>query len=184
MNDDPLKIEAIVKFNGDQAYVFNRKPVFEYERVKNMLIAQDGPFFSSFNHNIDYYAKAFAGREFRLKLKSGGYEECSGQWWDADINDDHSLVHATYRTKDELINCYVFCGGQMIEDELNKLISEYEGCVYPYYEYETIICKKSDLRKRINKEIELGRQIRKLCRDKAHLIKRVKFISKQLKKTQ
>jgi hypothetical protein len=47
---EPIKIEAIVKFNQGEAFVLNRKPAILYEKRGKFLFASDGPFFNVYEY--------------------------------------------------------------------------------------------------------------------------------------
>lgn len=173
---EQLKIEALVKFNSSTALVLNRMPDFKYQKEGKLLWAKDGPFYSCYYYeNPSSTFQAFAGRRFNLPLIGGGVEECTGQWWDGgdgNLSDILGLdiVRATIRTVDDLIDCYVFMGAYCDKSELDRMISEHKGCIYPYWDYEAVIKYKpmrmGYIRKQISEE-----------RAKRHLIKKVKFMS-------
>ena len=163
--ESPIKIIAVVKFNKGEAYVFNRKPVFLFEKFGKELVAKDGPFEARYHYQEPTERwKAFAGREFSIPMLDGSKIEASGQWWHH-VNTD--LAHITYETVEGLLHCYVFTGCDAEPEAINILRAEYDGPVYPYYDYEKVISYEPDRRK-------LWDKISKLERDKRHLIKHVK----------
>ncbi|MGK0207576.1 MAG: hypothetical protein ACI8ZA_001572, partial [Gammaproteobacteria bacterium] len=142
---EELKIVALVRFNSDVAVVFNKRPNYVYERKGDLLYAIDGPFVSCFQYEEPSRAfKAFAGRSFDLPMKDGTTTKCNGQWWDKGLNKlsamlEINLQHLTMGTVEKLKQCYVFSGTSCNADVINKMISEYKGCIYPYWDYEKII---------------------------------------------
>ena len=86
--------------------------------------------------------EAFAGRKFTLQLTDGSVEECHGQWWDdmsksaRELFKDTRLCHFAHETKEKLKECYVFCGCVCEMVWLEKLLSEYKGDVFEYWEYK------------------------------------------------
>jgi len=146
---EELKIVAMVRFNSDKAYVFNRSPEFVYRREGNYLYAIDGPFMSVYKYSAPSKNwQAFGGRKFTLKLLDGGVEECNGQWWDDGYEFlkekvGITITHVTISTVERLKKCYVFNSGTMDYNILNKMIEEYTvgntGYYYNYYDYEKVI---------------------------------------------
>lgn len=139
------KIIAVVKFNSGEAFVMENPIKLEYIKYGDYtIVGSDGVFVSCYGKNIDFYCKAFAGREFDLQLTDGTIEHCSGQWWDsiterAKKEIDGNIIHVTANNIERLKKCYVFNGYSGIQKEIEKLRSEYQGKVYEYWEYEKII---------------------------------------------
>jgi len=139
------KIIAVVKFNSGEAFVMENPIKLEYTKYGyDTIIGTDGSFISCYGYKRDQYCKAFAGREFDLKLVDGTTEHCNGQWWDSItdkakevINDN--MISITANNKDRLKQCYVFNGYYGIEKKINELRSQYKGKVYDYWEYEIIL---------------------------------------------
>ena len=173
---EELKIVALVKFNENVAVVFNRSPNYIYEKKGDLLYAIDGPFVSCFQYEEPSIAfKAFAGREFELPMKDGTVTKCNGQWWDKGIDKlsgilNVKLQHLTMGTVEKLKKCYVFSGTSCNAEPINKMISEYKGCIYPYWDYEKVIKYDDLFREKI-------RRVAKLEKDKRHLVNQCKSLS-------
>lgn len=142
------KIIAVVKFNEGHAYVLDKKPEFVYEKHGSLLIGTDATetFYSVLFYERPFGRfKAFGGSEFELPLKGGGVEKCYGQWWDGGADKaakiiNKNLVPVTCRSKKCLEEeCYVFIGCHADKEKLQKLVSEYDGNVYGYWEYESLL---------------------------------------------
>ncbi|MDA3939623.1 MAG: hypothetical protein PF693_09970 [Spirochaetia bacterium] len=147
---EPIKIEAIVKFNQGEAFVLNRNPAFLYEKRGKFLFASDGPFFNVYEYGWMGMTGAFAGREFYIPMIDGGYVKATGQYWDAGssvIAEEFGikLAHVTFQTKEELKKCYVFTGTNIDLEWVKIERMKYKGCVYPYSDYEKIV-KFDDMR--------------------------------------
>ena len=163
--NEPVKIIAVVRFNKGEAYVFNRQPAFLFEKSDKKLIAKDGPFEARYHYEKPTPRwQAFAGRKFNIPMLDGSKVEASGQWWHC-VNPN--LEHITYETVEGLLRCYVFVGCDAEPEAIAKLRAEYDGPVYPYYDYEAVITSKPD-------RIKHYQQVAKLERDKRNLIKQVK----------
>lgn len=141
----PIKIEAVVKFNDSEAYVFNRMPEFLYQFEGRDLIARDGPFADALRYEQPRGRfKAFGGREIRFPMLDGTTTIGTGEYWACGVG---GMVSATYSTKASLLKCYVFTGASVCPVAMEKLRSEYTGDVYPYYAYEAVI-KAPELRRK------------------------------------
>ncbi len=138
------KIIAVVKFNSHEAFVMKNPIKLEYTKYGyDTIIGTDGYFISCYAYSREY-DKAFAGREFDLKLIDGTIEHCNGQWWDSITKKAReviqgNIIHVTANNIDRLKNCYVFNGYCGIQDKIDKLRSEYSGKIYDYWEYEKIL---------------------------------------------
>ena len=146
------KIIAIVNANGNSNwFVLKNKPVLKYNKYgSDTIIGTDGTFFQFYGYERPSERwKAFAGREFDLKLEDGTVEHCYGQWWDKmtqtainefNINDkENKLVHIAIGTIDSLKKCYVFYGYSALKKKIDKLVKRYKGKVYEYWEYKKIL---------------------------------------------
>ncbi len=141
------KIIAVVKFNEGHAYVLEKNPEFVYEKHGGLLIGTDETetFYNVLFYEVPFEQfKAFGGREFELPLKGGGVEKCNGQWWDGKAHKaaeilNKNFVHVTFESKESLEKCYVYSGCYADEEKLQKLVSEYDGRVYGYREYESLL---------------------------------------------
>lgn len=145
----PIKIEAIVRFNDQEAYALSRMPEFKYQRDGNILWANDSGFFSTYEKGCP---GAFAGREFDIPMADGSVIRSHREWWDSGasrIADKMGipLIQVPISTEKKLKKCYVFSGGISVEKTaFEKMRSEYAGYVYPYWDYEKII-KFDDMRR-------------------------------------
>ena len=175
-----LKIEAIVRFNSGVAYVFNRTPDYKYKREGDLLWAKDGPFYSCYGYERPSKAfQAFGGRKFDLHMLDGTVTHCSGEWWDKGLGKLKDMLglnlgSLTMKTKEQLIDCYVFYGTSCDLDELEKLKAKYHGQIYDYWEYESVIKYKPEMRKQWNKLLYEQKA-------KRNLIKKVKELSAKVK---
>lgn len=160
-------IEAVVRFNKDEALVLNRSPEFRYRREGSQLVAEDGPFRSCYGYSLPSGRwKAFAGREFKIPLLDGTFEQATGQWWASHLK---GMVSCTYNTKDKLLGCYVYYSCMADPGAFAALRATYTGDVYPYYAYEAFIRLPIERRKYLTK-------ISKLERDKSHLLTNLRGI--------
>jgi hypothetical protein len=112
----PIKIIDIIhhknKYGIQQFVVTDRQPEFLYDRKNGWLIGEDSGFFNFyFLQPPTKYAKAFAGREFKIPLKDGTEIEAKGQWWDG-IPEDYCglLASLGVGTPETLSKCNVFSG--------------------------------------------------------------------------
>lgn len=173
---DPMKIIAVVEFNKGEAFVLNRAPKFLYERQGNDLIATDGPFTAVYRYELPCGRfKAFAGREFDIPMLDGSTIKASGQYWASGLE---GHLEVTWSIEERLRDCYVFFGGAMAKpDELAALRSEYNGCVYPYWDYEKVL-KFDEMR------MKGYRRQRELERALSHVKRNAKCLKAQLRAAQ
>jgi hypothetical protein len=142
-----MKILAVVKFNDHHAFVFDQPIEYTYEEIEDMLIGSDESriFYSCLFYKKPFgNFKAFAGRKFDLPLKDGGTIHCDGQYWDGKSEKASkikgvNIIPITGKYIEELKKCYVYYGMYADEDKLNQLISQYDGKIYEYNEYEKLI---------------------------------------------
>lgn len=140
-------VEAIVEFNDGIAYVLDKPVEYKYYKQGNMIIGLDD---SCTFVQCYYYDRptpgfyAFGGHKFDIQLENGEVEHCYGQWWDggyvkAEKLLGEKLVNVTYRSIDDLKNCYVFFGGAAIDRNIDELRHSYSGKIHGYWEYEAIL---------------------------------------------
>lgn len=144
MQKEKIKIEAIVK-SGDQVfYVINRPLQMSYTKIdRETIIGEDEGvlMFYVFERPTPRF-KAFAGWKFTLPLTDGSVEECHGQWWNGmsksarKLYEGVELCRFACGTKQELKDCYVYRGVVCDKKWLEKLLSEYKGDVFEYWEYK------------------------------------------------
>lgn len=149
MEREKIKIEAIVSSGGQVFYVINRPLQMSYTKIDHeTIIGEDEGalrFYKRDNMTLPFGETAFGGHKFTLQLTDGSVEECHGQWWDdmsksaRELFKDTRLCHFVHGTKEELKKCYVFCGCVCEMVWLEKLLSEYKGDVFEYWEYEKIL---------------------------------------------
>lgn len=158
MKEEPIKIEALTKFNDGVAFVLNRKPNLIWRSLNNkkILYGTDGVFYNVLGYGAcSGSSKAFGGSKFTVTLEDGEQIECYGQYWSG----GHGVVEKELGIKlcstpigtiEGLKSCYVFSGMNADIEKINELREVYKsngGVVYPYYDYEKII-KYDDLQKR------------------------------------
>lgn len=174
---DSLKIVAVVRMNGSYAVVLNRPLRFDtYSSTGKVVYSEDSGFFSRYRYEGG--SRAFAGRHFKLQMDDGSVLECKGDWWDGGTGElefliSKSLQSVSVGTVEGLTNCYVFSSGLVDEVVLNRLLGKYYGPVYEYWDYEAVI-KFKPMR------ISSFKKTAKLERDKKHLIRKVKAMSRDL----
>lgn len=145
MTKEKIKIVAIVKSGEHIHYVLNRPLQYSYTKIdRETIIGEDEGalcFYKRDDMVLPFGKTAFAGRKFTLQLTDGTIEECRGQWWD-DMSTSanelfplDSICYFPHATKDQLSECYVFYGGMCEKQWLEKLIAEYNGATYEYWEY-------------------------------------------------
>lgn len=165
---DPFKIVAVVSpRQGGEWLVLNRKPKFRYVKFGARLIAKDGPFADVLEG--PWGNNAFGGIEFDIPMTDGTVIRAKGNWWASNLPGYCSIGIST---EDDLRNCYVFGSGLVNPEALADLRSAYTGIVYPYWDYEKVLCFDG-LRQ------DLYRRIWKLERDKKHLVRNVKRIASE-----
>lgn len=149
--NEPLKVVAVVSVNKGEALVLNRPLDFIYERSGQDYIGSDGPF-----RDVLYYERsggqfvAFGGRELSLTMSDGSIQKLKDHWWSGS---QKGSVSVAWGDVESLKRCYVFMGGSCIHpDELAALRATYDGCVYPYWDYEKVI-NYDDLRKSLYKRL-------------------------------
>ena len=146
----PIRIEAIVKHKSGQVFfVFNRKVEFIHTQFdRETIIGEDEKIYNFYLYESPSKNwKAFGGREFDLKMSDGSTTHCFGQWWDglsktARLMFDGTLSNIAYSDIEDVKKCYVYCGGRCDTNWINKLLSEYNGKIYEYYEFEKLIKNK------------------------------------------
>lgn len=149
MNKEKIKIVAIVKSGEQTKYVLNRPIQMSYTKIdRETIIGEDEGVHSFYRRDdmtLPFGKTAFAGRKFILPLTDGTIEECRGQWW-SDLSKSamelfplDSLCDFAYATKEELRDCYVFTGSMCEMQWLEKLVAEYKGETYEYWEYKKIL---------------------------------------------
>ncbi|WP_410750904.1 hypothetical protein [Citrobacter sp. U14242] len=167
LQNEELKIVAVVQFNSGEALVLNRPLNFIYDEIGRDLIGSDGPFKRPLLYSPASSAfKAFAGSEMTLNMRDGSQRKVKDHWWSGCLP-GHRDVTACDQAS--LQKCYVFFGGMAITPgDFQALRESYTGCVYPYWEYEKII-KYDDVR-------------RDLYRRLHHEEKRVKSLIREVKR--
>ena len=98
--------------------VLDEVPKFLYERSGYMLLAEDDGFYDALVLQHDLYEKAFAGREFDIKLKDGTVVKANGQWWSTSHPERDNLTDIGYSTLEKLEECYVFYSGSILTSKL------------------------------------------------------------------
>lgn len=147
---DPIKIEAIVKSkSGKVFFVFNRPTELIHTQFdRETIIGEDEGIYNFYVYETPSKNwQAFGGREFDLVMSDGTKTHCCGQWWDglsraARLMFDGMLSSIAYSDIDSLKKCYVYCGARCDTSWINKLLSEYKGEMYEYYEFEKLIKDK------------------------------------------
>lgn len=142
-----MTVIALVKFNQSVAIVLDEMPPLVWNKVGNDLFGTNGTFCDClFYERSGPGWEAFGGRKFDVILESGEVVNCYGQYWSG-IHSTHrqvadgELIHVTAKDIDGLKKCYVFCGYTGIKDKIEKLVAEYSGAVYDYWDYEVLITK-------------------------------------------
>jgi len=140
-----MKILARVNFNDGVAYVLDHAPQLKYNKIGEIIYGTDGVFYDCY-----YYERpsgrfrAFAGRKFNITLDNGEIIKCDGQWWNGgqravEKTIGRSLGHITAGSIQELRKCYVFSGYLVDVVNFKEMASDFDGPVFPYYDYEKII---------------------------------------------
>ncbi|OWG18289.1 hypothetical protein KDK82_1768 [Delftia sp. K82] len=142
----PLSVVAVVQFNDEEALVLNRPLQLTYERVGNDYIGSDGPFRAAlvYSHGSGRFV-AFAGRELTIAMKDGTTQKLKDHWWSGSIKGYRDITRSDVES---LKRCYVFSSALCDPESFAALRSSYQGCVYPYRDYEKLI-KYDDLWKRL-----------------------------------
>ncbi|WP_417814080.1 hypothetical protein [Thalassospira alkalitolerans] len=165
---DALKIVAMVRFNKGWAYVFDRQISFKYREethgVSRLLVGRDGPIFDLLQYSkAGRHAKAFAGREFSLRMEDGSIRNLKDDWWSCGPPNEYDVTRITFSNITDLKRCYVYYGGYCDPEILAEMESEYENRVdrngnraggwrYDYYDFEKVICY-DDMRARMLKDV-------------------------------
>lgn len=133
----PLSVVAVVQFNDGEALVLNRPLQLTYERVGNDYIGSDGPFRDAlvFSRGSGRFV-AFAGRELTIPMKDGTTKKLKDHWWSGSMDGYRQCIRSDVQS---LKRCYVFSNALCEEAALVALRSAYEGCVFPYWDYEKAI---------------------------------------------
>lgn len=147
LQNEELKVVAVVQFNKGEALVLNRPLNFIYEEIGRDLIGSDGPFKRPLFYSPASEAfKAFAGSKMKLQMQDGSQRIVKDHWWSGSLPGHQSV---TACDMESLKKCYVFYGGMGISaDNFQALRESYNGCVYPYWDYEKVI-KYDDLRREL-----------------------------------
>lgn len=138
------ELAALVKINNGVALVMKNELKFKYKKHGNIIIGIDesGTFVDCLYYEAPWGRfKAFAGREFDIPLENGETIHCNGQWWHGGSEQAEKIlgkeiVGATVNDVESLKKCYVFTGCFAIKENKHKLIENYPGKLYEYYEYE------------------------------------------------
>lgn len=138
------ELVALVKFNRGKAFVLKNELNFKYQKHGGLLIGIDES--ETFVDCLFYERptanfKAFAGREFDIKLENGETIHCNGQWWHGGTDKAEKLlgkeiVSVTVEDVQGLKDCYVFTGCFAFKHRLEELADSYTGKLYEYREYE------------------------------------------------
>lgn len=144
-----MKLLAVVKFNKEEAFVFDKKPEFINLKLNSntiVSIAENGLFINCYGKQFDPCCKAFGGAKFELNLLNGEIEKCEGQWWDSTTKKAKEIIgetcHITYKDIDSLKSCYVYTGCYSKPELFKKIRNSYTDKVYEYREYEKILTGK------------------------------------------
>lgn len=136
------KVLAVVKFNDGEALVLDKLPKLKYTLSNGCITGTDGLFADCLHYEAPFGRfKAFAGREFEIKLEDGSVVKCNGQYWDG-VKKGHieklGFVpgRATVNSLDSLKSCYVFTGYYANPELFQQLRATYEGKVWEYREYQ------------------------------------------------
>ncbi|KWE25689.1 hypothetical protein [Burkholderia territorii] len=146
----PLKLVAVVSANDREWLVLNRPLNFIYERSGKDYIGSDGPFrdYLYYEHGGGNFV-AFAGRELSLTMSDGTIQRVKDHWWSGSPK---CCVSVACGDVESLKRCYVFTGASIELAELAALRATYDGCVYPYRDYEKII-SYDDMRRGLLKRL-------------------------------
>ena len=147
MSKTTCKVIAVVKMNDGLALALDQKPKLVYRRNKGAILGSDGCFLSMLYHDHPWGRfKAFVGREFDIPLDTGEIIHCKGQWWHGQTSDHddllprgENLTHIAAASVDDLTGCYVFSGYEAVESELKKLMADYKGPVYEYWDFDKVM---------------------------------------------
>jgi len=154
-----MKVIALVKMNDSLALVFDEKINFVYTKIDdNTIIGEYKGLYDCLFRQGDN-GDAFAGRKFDIELSDGKIEHCHGQWWSGKNVSATLLigecVYLSYSYTEYLVGCYVYTGGIIDKTVYEYLISEYQGKIYEYREYEEFIINpiREDNRNKYIREI-------------------------------
>lgn len=148
--NEPLKLVAVVSANDREWLVLNRPLNFIYERIGNDYMGADGPF-----RDYLFYQRgggrfvAFGGRELSLTMSDGSIQKLKDHWWSSS---PMGCISIACGDVESLKRCYVFTGASIDPAELAALRATYDGCVYPYRDYEKVICY-DDMRRGLLKRL-------------------------------
>lgn len=149
--DFQYKVLAVVKVNDTEALVLDRLPAFKYGLSNGCITGKDGLFADCLYYEAPFGRfKAFAGREFKIKLEDGSIIECNGQYWDG-VKKDHIEVlgfvpsRVTINSLDSLKKCFVFTGTYANPELFQKLRNTYDGKVWEYWEYDKHIKESKEV---------------------------------------
>lgn len=82
----------------------------------------------------------------KLQMQDGSQRIVKDHWWSGSLPGHQSVTACDLES---LKKCYVFYGGMGISaDNFQALRESYNGCVYPYWDYEKVI-KYDDLRREL-----------------------------------
>jgi len=126
-------------YSAQTMLVLDKMPDFRYRREGNLLLAEDGGFYSCYFHERPTpNSKAFGGAVFDIPLLDGGVERAEGQWWCGShpIGREMEVVQPGYNTIAGLHKCYVFTGGATVEKRLIDNWLERNEASRDYRKYE------------------------------------------------
>lgn len=146
-----MKMIDIVKFNNGIAIVVDEIPELTYEKYGTYLIGSDDSklLFDCLYQHYDRFKKAFAGREFDLRMKDGTITHCEGQYWSGRTQECAKLIgielgEITIQTLDALKECYVFTRYQVNLSVYRSMVSDFFAKnpgyeIFGYWEYDNRI---------------------------------------------
>ena len=134
--------------NNSLAFVLNRETEFVHKKLySNTIVGEDEFLLQTYGfENSNGSFKSFAGRKFELKMDDGSLLDGTNNWWDSVTNKAQEYINdkicsVAVSDVQSLCDCYVFCGSKIRKSDFEKLISEYDGKIYEYREFEDSIIK-------------------------------------------
>lgn len=141
-----MKIIAKVEYNDGHAYVLDKNLDTKYIELENgSLVGFDDTktFYSYFTYRR-FDKGAFGGREFAVEMVDGSIKKLKDNWWSGGdkyiekyFNDNNiQLQTISAESRENLIDCYEFCGYDVDIKKFKKLEKNYTNKIYSRKELE------------------------------------------------
>ncbi len=172
----PIEVVAVVAVNDDEALVLNRPLQLRYHRDGKSFVGVDGPFRSHLMWSPE--RGAFAGAELRLRMDDGTVEVIKDHWW---ASYPKGFRFVPVGDIAGLQRCYVYSGCEISHEDFAALRSTYNGCVYPYWDYQKVIRFDLDRKQHFQDEQALRAKLAYQVRRGEHILSKLRTAREELR---